>query len=195
MAINYSLTTELEAINVMLAIIGEAPVNSIDVVGMVDVATAKATLHEASKEIQMQGWYCNTEKEYPFPKDINGNINIPNNVLRYELSRCVDNGRIEVVKKDGKLYDKKNHTFVFENDLKFDVIWFLPYSDLPEALRRYINISAARKFQKRFYSSDTIDAFTREDELKAMTQAKHADGNEGNYNMTQNESVYNIIMR
>lgn len=195
MSIVYSPTTELEAVNVMLSVIGEAPVNSLEVSGMIDVSTAKQILHETSRRIQSQGWYCNTEKEYTLNKDTEGFLNLPLNTLKIDLSSSNDYNQIEPVVRGTKLYDKKNHTFVFTNDYKFDIIWFLPFTDLTEALRRYITISAARAFQKRFYSSDQLDAFTREDELYAKVEAEHADGEVADYNMVNNPSVYNIIMR
>lgn len=195
MSIEYSPTTELEAVNVMLGVIGEAPVNSLEISGMIDVSTAKQVLHETSRKIQSQGWYCNTEKEYTLNKDENGYIYLPLNNLKIDLSEINYNTDIEPVVRGTKLYDKKNHTFIFTTNLKFDIVWFLPFTDLPEALRRYITVAAARLFQKRFYSSDQIDAFTKEDEMYAKIEAEHADGDVADYNMVNNSSVYNIIMR
>ena len=48
-------TTELEAINIMLAAIGEAPVNSLIGTLPVDVKLAQSTLTEFNKEIQSGG--------------------------------------------------------------------------------------------------------------------------------------------
>lgn len=199
MAITYSSSTELEAVNVMLGVIGEAPVNSLDVSGMIDVATAKQILHETSRRIQSVGWYSNTDKEYILNIDEDGNIPIPSNAMKIELSKssCSFTGGNEVqpVVRGTRLYDRKNHTYVFTNSLKFDIVWFLPFTDLPEALRRYITIAAARAFQKRFLSSGELDQFTKEDEIFAKVEAEQADGDVGNYNMIEDFSVYNILMR
>ena len=54
-------TTELESINIMLAAIGEAPVNSLTGTVPVDVRLAQSTLTEVNKEIQSEGWSFNTE--------------------------------------------------------------------------------------------------------------------------------------
>ena len=45
-------TTELQAINIMLSVVGEAPVNSITGTTTVDVSTAKNILDETSMSVQ-----------------------------------------------------------------------------------------------------------------------------------------------
>lgn len=56
-------TTELEAVNAMLAALGEAPVASIDA-DLPNVAIAINTLRDATREIQSMGWRFNTEWGY-----------------------------------------------------------------------------------------------------------------------------------
>jgi hypothetical protein len=53
--------TELEAVNVLLTTIGEAPVNTLTGNQVTDVTVAKQVLLEISREIQSQGWHFNTE--------------------------------------------------------------------------------------------------------------------------------------
>ncbi len=48
-------TTELEAINIMLAAIGEAPVNTLTGSLPVDVKIAQSTLVEINKSVQAEG--------------------------------------------------------------------------------------------------------------------------------------------
>lgn len=190
----YAPTTELEAVNVMLGVIGEAPVSSLNVSGFVDVAVAQQILHETSREIQSIQWEANTEYDYPLPIDINGYINLPTNVLNVDIS--VDFlSKYEPVVRGTKLYDKKNHTFVFPENISCDMVWFLAFTDLPETLRRYITVAAARKFQKRMLSSTDIDGFTAEDEMNAKSNALSADTYVADYNMTQNYAVANILER
>ena len=52
-------TTELEAVNSMLATIGEAPVNSITGTLPLDASLAKNTLNEINREVQSAGWHFN----------------------------------------------------------------------------------------------------------------------------------------
>ena len=54
-------TTELECINIMLAAIGEAPINSLTGTLPVDARIAQSTLSEVNKSVQSEGWSFNTE--------------------------------------------------------------------------------------------------------------------------------------
>ena len=53
-------TTELQSVNTMLSVIGEAPVNSITGTTTVDVSVAKNILDETSMSVQSIGWNFNT---------------------------------------------------------------------------------------------------------------------------------------
>jgi hypothetical protein len=54
-------TTELEAVNAMLASIGEAPIASLDSATAADVQTAISLLRNTTREVQARGWRFNTE--------------------------------------------------------------------------------------------------------------------------------------
>ena len=59
-------TTELEAINIMLAAIGEAPVSSLTGLLPQDVAIAQSTLVETNRAVQSEGCLLYTS---PSPRD------------------------------------------------------------------------------------------------------------------------------
>jgi hypothetical protein len=54
-------TTELEAVNAMLASIGEAPLDTLDGATQSDVQTAINILRDTTREVQSEGWRFNTE--------------------------------------------------------------------------------------------------------------------------------------
>ena len=60
MATQITPTTELQTVNQMLSVIGEAPVNSITGTVTTDVSVAKNILDETSMSIQSMGWNFNT---------------------------------------------------------------------------------------------------------------------------------------
>jgi len=53
-------TSKLSAVNTLLAIIGEAPVNSLNAPLTGDASLAERTLDEVSREVQGAGWSWNT---------------------------------------------------------------------------------------------------------------------------------------
>lgn len=54
------VSTELDAINLILSSIGEAPVNSLTESESIDVDNARSLLDTVSRNIQRQGWQFNT---------------------------------------------------------------------------------------------------------------------------------------
>ena len=66
--------TELEAVNVLLTTIGEAPV-LINGKQTTDVAIAQQVLNEVNREVQSRGWHFNTEYNVELIPDTSKNIN------------------------------------------------------------------------------------------------------------------------
>ena len=100
---------ELPAVNEILASVGQAPVTTLDQTNP-DVAIAYDTLINVSREIQAEGWIFNTEKYYAITPDANGEIVIANNILQIDLHAEKDN-QYEAIRRNGKLYEKINHTY------------------------------------------------------------------------------------
>ena len=63
--------TELEAVNIILASIGESPVNSIENPTNVDVINAIRILRNINRRIQSKGWTFNTIESYTMTPDKN----------------------------------------------------------------------------------------------------------------------------
>ena len=88
MAFRITPTSELQAVNTLLSIIGEAPVNSITGNTGVDVSIAVQILDETNVEIQSRGWHFNTEEEVTLSIDSsNSKIPVSANVVQAVTSR------------------------------------------------------------------------------------------------------------
>jgi len=194
MSLTYTPTSELDAVNAILAVAGESPVNSLDVGGLASVDIARQILHETSREIQSQEWEFNSEYDYPLPLTTDGNILIPPNVMKIDV---IDDyiQKYHPIMRGDRLYDKKNHTDVFPESLIFDIVFFLPFDHLPESLRRYITIRAARLFQRRYLSSEALNSFTEEEEVRARAEALASDASMADYNMAANYDVFRVMDR
>jgi hypothetical protein len=145
MADSYT-TTQLSAVNEILGSIGQAPVTVLDQTNP-EVAFAFNTLMDISREVQAEGWSFNREYEYPVTPDTSGNIIIPSNILQMDLSKSAFNTAYDTVIRDGKLYDKLNHTFTWDTTVtyKVDVLWMFDFDDLPQPFRDYITAKAATR--------------------------------------------------
>lgn len=189
-----ALTSELEAINTMLAAVGESPINSLEVSGLADVAAARAALDEISREVQTVGWHFNTEEEYPLLRGITGRIGLQPNCLKAGFTRTHPD--LQVVQRGAKLYDKKNHTDIFTADLKASAVFLLAWDELPQVARHYIMIRASRIFQTRTLGSDTQFRFSHEEEEAALKALHEAEGETGGYNVFgSSSSVMSILER
>lgn len=190
MATTSTPTSELEAVNVMLQTIGESPVSSLEISGLADVAIAKQVLSEVSREVQSSGWHFNSEYDYPLAPSVDGYLLPPTNTMRVDTTK--EYNHFDVTMRGTRLYDRENRTYVFTDTLKVNLILLLDFSELPEAARYYITLRAARKFQKRVLGSETLDAYTKEDEFAALVTLKEAEGDTGDYNMLNGS--YSVAM-
>lgn len=188
-------TTELEAINQMLSVIGESPVNTVEDTGVIDAVVARQILAQCSRDTQVVGWHWNTEIDFPLtPTFPEGELLLPPNTLKVDTTgRDAD---LDLVQRGNRLYDRKNHTFQVKRDVKIEIVLFLPFEELPEAARSYIAIRAARTFQERMVGSETLWQFNSRDELKAWANLQNAEAETLDLNvLTDSPSVAAVLDR
>ena len=179
-------TTELEAINIMLAAIGEAPVNSLTGTVPVDVRLAQSTLTEFNREIQSEGWSFNTEIDVTLTRDASNQIALPQNVLRVDAN-IHQHPTIDPIQRGLKLYDRLNNKFEFDEDLICTVIYLRTFEEIPEPARRYINIKAARVFVDRLVTDDGLRTYTEQDETRARAILMETDLANGDHNILRGD--------
>ena len=174
------MTTKLEAINLMLSCIGHNSVNTLEGVKSAFITTADNILDSETRLIQLQSYDFNTEENFPLTPNINGFITLPDNIVRISYPQEYLN---QYTIRDGKLYDKYNHTFIIDRQLKADVTFTLPFEQLPEVVRYYIAISAAYKFTKRELGSQAVCVYTQEDVMEAKRAFLESELDLGNYSL------------
>lgn len=185
-------TTRLEAINQILAAIGESPVNSLES-GYLEAVVAENILSEVSREIQSRGWNFNTEQNKLFAKTISGEIVLPTNILRVDATNLADSR--DLVQRGSRMYDRVNHTYTIDEDVYLDVVVQLDWEDLPEPAKRHITDKAARKNQDRVVGSGTLHDFVLRDETESLMLLKEYDEMSEDSNIFDNYSVYRVIDR
>lgn len=187
-------STELDAVNVMLTTIGEAPVSSLEVSGLADVAIAKQVLSEINRAVQAKGWHFNTEIDYPLTPTVDGYLMPPSNTVKIDTTKQY--GDKDLVLRGARLYDRKEHSYTFTDPVEVDLVVLLPFDEMPESARFYITIRAARVFQRRVLGSEAIETFTQDEEYMALSELMNADAETGDYNvLTGSYSVANILVR
>ena len=162
-----TLTTELEAINKVLQMTGEAPVNS--TVGQVGIAKqAQDALNSASREIQTEGWTFNTDYEKNLVRNTSDEIEVGVTTTRVYINPQTY-PEYDIVVRQGKLYDRKTQKSTFTEDIKADVTTILDWLELPEYARRYIMIRAGRQLQEATVGSEDYAKINLTAELEARS--------------------------
>lgn len=186
-------TTELEAVNTMLACVGSAPVNLITGDLTADVQIAVDLLRNTSRGIQTEGWNFNTEEDWSLSLDGNSKVPLPGNCMDVDLT--TEDGTLEVTQRGDFLYDKKNHTFVFTTSPKCTLILFLPWTDLNEPARNFIKVKAARIYQDQTLGSQEHHMYTQRDEDTAQLTFMSSDARNEDATIFDTPDMAGIINR
>ncbi len=169
-AVTPGRTTLLEAVNTLLAVIGEQPVNTLETQQIVEASMAERTLLEFHKDGQVNGWSWNSEQAYEFAKDSNNEIVVPTNVVRWATNAYEWAGRFQL--RGQRVYDRLNRTYSLGSDvesLKADVVFLLSWDESPEAFNRWVTIRSARVFSGRVLGDSSSFKYTAMDEQAALT--------------------------
>jgi Tail tubular protein len=175
------LTSELEAINTMLEIAGEAPVQSLALTGLLPLDRAKAKLDEISRIVQSMGWQFNTNEDVALTRNVGNEIPVASSWLSVEPNP--EYSHYKAAPRGTRLWNGRDNLWTFDKDLKGSVVDLLAWDYLPEPARQYIMIRAARAFQRSGFGSDSVDRFTQDDENLALVTLSEYESRNGNYNM------------
>ena len=171
-------TTKLSAVNIILSNIGQSPVTTLDT-GNPLVEMAELVLDEITRSVQAEGWEMNTERNYPFPPNTDNEILIPDNVLGLDETSY----NMQATIRNGKLYDRVNHTYEFTGVQSLDVLWEWTFEELPEPFKNYITIRAANVFAGRSVGSTEAVRFGQQEEMIARATVLEYDTQQGNYSV------------
>lgn len=183
MAIPSSPTTDqLTAVNEILMSVGQAPVTQLENTNP-DVALAFETLTSVSREVQAEGWTFN--KEYYVssfvPDSTTKEILIPADVLQVDLSDHHANKDKDSVQRNGKLYNRRHHTYQWNSTPTVDVVYFFDWGDLPKPIRDYIVARAATIFSSRIVGDPTQYQLLQQKEQYNRAMAMEYECNQGDY--------------
>lgn len=168
-------TTKLEAINTLLATIGESPVNSLTS-GLIEASAAEQTLDNVSRDFQSQGWSFNTDLTFQLSPDASNELALPANCLHVDTIHTRMSSDTDLVQRGMKMYDRIKNTYAIGVAEEVDIVVLLDFEEMPETARRYVAIRAARVLQDRVLGSESLHSFNARDEQVAWN------------NLLQNES-------
>ena len=193
--------TELSAVNSILGSIGQSPVTTLGTVtsdttntgqeiantyANPQIAMIHGLLMEVTKDVQNEGWHFNKQYNKKISPDINGHFQIPNNFLRYDVHGGLYERNLDVVRKNGKLFDtiadaNGEDGFVFDKELYFDITLLLPFNDVPPAFQRYIIARASVRAATQLVSNPDLVKLLQTEEAQTRSTAIEYDCEQGDH--------------
>ena len=191
--------TELSAVNTILGAIGQSPVTTLGTIttNVTNTATEVANtfenpeialiyniLKECNMDVQNEGWTFNREDHVKYyPDTTTKEITIPTNVLRMDSENPEDK-TVVPIKRNGKLYDKVNHTYIWDDEeVYLNVVYLFPYEDIPSVFKRYITYKAAGRSATQMITNSQLVQLIATQEQLARAACMEYECNQGDYNM------------
>ena len=175
-----TLDTELSAVNSILGSIGQAPITSLDFTNP-EISYIHNLLREVNVDVQNEGWSFNTEYHVTYSPNTDGYFVIPPNVIRFDVHDNQNIKTTDVVKRNGRLYDKYNHTDVFTSDLSLDVVTLYEFDDLPSVFQRYITYRAAGRAAAQLVGNPQLVQLLATQEAQARAACMEYECDQGDH--------------
>jgi hypothetical protein len=186
--------TELSAVNSILGAIGQSPITSINF-NNPQQAFIYNLLRDSNVDLQNEGWHFNTERHVPYqPDDTTGKIVIGNDILKMDVTNGWTHRKFDVVKRNGNLYDKYDHTDDWSDttEILLDVVKLLTFEDLPSVFQRFIIARASRLAATQLITNPQLVQLLAQQEQLARAACIEYECNQGNHSMMgfPEDSVY-----
>ena len=176
------IDTELSAVNNILGAIGQSPITTLNFDNP-EISFIFNLLRDANVDTQAEGWHFNTEKHVEFAIDANGKIAIGDDILSMDLHDNQARRTHNLVRRNGFLYDKQDHTDVFTTDLDLDVARLYNFEDLPIVFRRYITYRASRQAATQLVANPQLVKLLQGQEALARASLMEYECNQGDHSM------------
>lgn len=184
------LITELEAMNQILSVTGDAAVSSVTST-YEQAIIARRILSDTSREAQMIGYWFNELPEYELLFDAtNGEVLLPNNCIRCDID---DNN--SYIQRGSKLFDRDNNTYNIGVNVTVNMITELEWVELPQSFRQYVIAKAKKRYNMEYFGSQETDSIINQDLSNYFIELKREDVDNRQINMLNNSRSYNIAFR
>ena len=190
--------TELSAVNAILGAIGQSPVTSINKTNP-EIGFIYNILRDSNVDLQSEGWHFNTERHVKYtPQDVGGvkKIAIGNDILKMDVSDGWSKRNYDVVKRNGYLYDKYDHTDDWDeltDGIDLDIVRLISYEDLPEVFKRYIIYRSSVRAATQLVGNPQLAQLLAQQEALTRAASMEYECNQGNHTMfgLPEDSTYN----
>lgn len=183
------LMTELEAVNKILAVAGDSPVQTLED-DYIQSKLARQVLERASRHVQGFGWWFN-EEEVSLSPDIDGFITLGTNVILCEVLN--DDGT--VIQRGNRLYDRQERTYVFTQKVDANITLALNWNELPQVAREHIVNVACSQYNNDFFGAQEVKAQLNQNEALSLIALKKDDTDARDINLLHNARSSSIAFK
>ena len=88
---------------------------------------------------------------------------------------------MDLVKRNGKLYDLVNHTDVFDHDMELDVVYLYAFEDIPSVYQRYIIARASTRAATQLVANTELVKLLQGQEGLARASLMEYECNQGDH--------------
>ena len=178
------IDTELSAVNNILGAIGQSPLTTLNFDNP-EVSFIYNLLRDANVDTQAEGWHFNTEKHIKYSPDTNGKIAIGNDILSMDAHDNHIRREYNLVRRNGFLYDKQDHTDDFStiDSIDLDVVRLYNFEDLPIVFRRFITYRASAAAATQLVANPNLVRLLTNQASLARAALQEYECNQGDHNM------------
>lgn len=183
---------ELTAVNDILEVIGQSPVNSLRNQSDLDVSTARRMLASENKRVQAKGWGFNTEESTElFPDIYSGVI-----AYSYSYLRMLDPVALTTyINRNQRVYDTQAGTDRFESSIVVDLVVARPLAEMPVCFRELIVCSAANRFNSSRFGDQDVARDLAQRIMEARIDIADYEADFGRYNILEDEFLQGMMRR
>ena len=179
------IDTELSAVNNILGAIGQSPLTTLNFDNP-EVSFIYNLLRDANVDTQAEGWHFNTEKHVKYtPDSVTGKIAIGNDILSMDVHDNHIRREYNLVRRNGFLYDKQDHTDDFStiDSIDLDVVRLYNFEDLPIVFRRFITYRASAAAATQLVANPNLVRLLTNQAGLARAALQEYECNQGDHNM------------
>lgn len=180
--------SELDAVNEMLASIGEDPVQNVDNLPP-SGNTALVLLRTQARDTQADGFWFNVEEAYSLSPNVSGEVLLADNILDIDVADS------DVTARGTRLYSRTDQTYIFTAAVEARVIFHLPWDELPSVFRRFVTAIAIERFVEGFPGADPTSASRQRNLNRAQNALHRAELRNGDYSLLSNTSIQQLLRR
>lgn len=158
----------LKAINTIASYGSIPPLLALsEVASSPDHTAIENVLDEVVEQVCAIGMPCNKDTSYDLVPDGAGEVLIPEGAITVLPERQYMD---YIIERSGKLYNNRDKTFVLNATIPCEIYWLQTFESLPLVVRKYVTISAGRRWVSRYKTDEATLALTNEDFARAEAE-------------------------